>query len=64
MVEEGHDDTQVHVKHAQHDRHLHLDRVGEREFRFRSVPYRIEAKHIRVSMFKLFVSATMHREKV
>ena len=64
MVKEGHDDTQVHVKDTQQDRHLHLDRVGEREFRFCSVPDRIEAKHIRVSVSKRLLSAPTYRKNV
>lgn len=50
MVEEGHDDSQIHMRDAQNDGHFHFDRVREREFRFRSVPNWIQAESISISM--------------
>ena len=46
LVEQTHSDPGVHLDHAEHDAHLHLDRVEELELGARAVPGRVDARPV------------------
>mmetsp|Transcript_3937 Transcript_3937/g.8463 ORF Transcript_3937/g.8463 Transcript_3937/m.8463 type:complete len:356 (+) Transcript_3937:1110-2177(+) len=59
VVEEAHDDTQVHVQHTQQDAHLHLDTVEVGQLGLTAAPCRVHSKWVGLTAGELDVTTRM-----